>query len=90
MRVGFVVNKAVGNSVIRHRVTRRLRHLACGTGSPRLPAAGTLVVRALPAQRRLARPSSLADLARCLRRVIAVDAGMKYLLIALSEGLSRC
>ena len=26
-RVGFVVSKAVGNSVVRHRVTRQLRHL---------------------------------------------------------------
>ncbi|BBG05624.1 hypothetical protein PSA01_29040 [Pseudonocardia saturnea] len=46
-RAGFVVSKAVGNSVVRHRVTRRLRHLVAdrlGT----LPAGTALVVRALP------------------------------------------
>jgi ribonuclease P protein component len=46
-RVGFVVSKAVGNSVVRHRVSRRLRHLVAdrlGT----LPDGCTLVVRALP------------------------------------------
>jgi ribonuclease P protein component len=46
-RAGFVVSKAVGNSVVRHRVTRRLRHLV----RPRLaslPAGSRLVVRALP------------------------------------------
>jgi ribonuclease P protein component len=56
-RVGFVVSKAVGNSVIRHRVSRRLRHLMrdrLGT----LPTGCTLVVRALPA----AAAASSADL----------------------------
>ncbi|PPK68099.1 ribonuclease P protein component [Actinokineospora auranticolor] len=46
-RVGFVVSKAVGNSVVRHRVARRLRHLVrdrIGT----LPPGSALVVRALP------------------------------------------
>jgi ribonuclease P protein component len=46
-RAGFVVSKAVGNAVVRHRVTRRLRHLV----RPRLdqiPAGARLVVRALP------------------------------------------
>lgn len=45
--MGFVVSKKVGNSVIRHRVTRRLReiirpHLAD------LPVTSTIVIRALP------------------------------------------
>jgi ribonuclease P protein component len=46
-RAGLVVNKAVGGSVVRHRVSRRLRHLL----APRLgelPAGTMLVVRALP------------------------------------------
>lgn len=46
-RVGFVVSRTVGNSVVRHRVTRRLRHLL----APRLrtlPPGTDLVVRALP------------------------------------------
>jgi ribonuclease P protein component len=47
-RAGFVVSKAVGGSVVRHRVSRRLRHLM----RPRLgglPAGTAVVVRALPA-----------------------------------------
>lgn len=47
VRVGFVVSRAVGGSVVRHRVQRRLRHLV----RPRLAVLrpGTrLVVRALP------------------------------------------
>ena len=46
-RVGFVVSKAIGNSVIRHRVARRLRHVVrdrLGT----LPPGSSLIVRALP------------------------------------------
>ena len=46
-RAGLVVSKAVGGSVVRHRVSRRLRHLL----RPRLeglPAGAMVVVRALP------------------------------------------
>jgi ribonuclease P protein component len=46
-RAGFVVSKAVGGSVVRNRVARRLRHLV----APRLvdlPSDARLVVRALP------------------------------------------
>lgn len=42
------MSKAVGGSVVRHAVTRRLRHLT----APRLgalPAGASVVVRALPA-----------------------------------------
>ena len=46
-RAGFVVGKAVGNSVVRHRVTRRLRAVVA-TELHRLPAAADLVVRARP------------------------------------------
>lgn len=46
-RAGFVVSRAVGNSVVRHRVVRRLRaQVAPRLG--RLPAGTDLVVRALP------------------------------------------
>jgi ribonuclease P protein component len=47
-RVGFVVSKAVGGSVVRHRVQRRLRHVVRGR-LDRLPRGGLLVVRATPA-----------------------------------------
>jgi ribonuclease P protein component len=46
-RAGFVVSKAVGGSVVRHRVTRRLRHLVASRLAA-LPAGTRLVVRALP------------------------------------------
>ncbi|MFV0532181.1 MAG: ribonuclease P protein component [Cumulibacter sp.] len=47
VRCGFVVSKAVGGSVVRHRVTRRLRHVCSGLYS-QLPDGTRLVVRALP------------------------------------------
>jgi ribonuclease P protein component len=46
-RAGFVVGKSVGNSVIRHRVTRRLRAVVADE-LHRLPATADLVVRARP------------------------------------------
>jgi ribonuclease P protein component len=46
--VGFVVNKAVGGSVVRHRVTRRLR-AQLAQRLPGLPLGSGTVVRALPA-----------------------------------------
>ena len=46
-RVGFVVGRAVGNSVVRHRTVRQLRHLVRDR-LDRLPDGSVLVVRALP------------------------------------------
>jgi ribonuclease P protein component len=46
-RAGFVVGKAVGNSVVRHRVTRRLRAVVRDE-LHRLPPSADLVVRARP------------------------------------------
>jgi ribonuclease P protein component len=46
-RAGFVVSKAIGNSVVRHRVARRLRHLVRDRLAG-LPADSLLVIRALP------------------------------------------
>lgn len=68
-RAGFVVGKAVGNSVVRHRVTRRLR-AAVRAELPRLPSTADLVVRARP-------EAGTADFA-VLRRDLA--AGMNRLL----------
>jgi ribonuclease P protein component len=45
-KVGFVVSKAVGNSVVRHRVSRKLRHLVRDRLAV-LPPGTSLVVRAL-------------------------------------------
>ena len=52
-RVGFVVGRIVGNSVVRHRTSRQLRHLMRDR-LDRLPAGSLLVVRALP-------PAAAAD-----------------------------
>ena len=65
--VGFVVSKAVGNSVVRNRVKRRLRHLAREHVSS-LPGAAVLVVRALPDAATSSYADLGADLERCLRR----------------------
>jgi ribonuclease P protein component len=46
-RVGLVVSKAVGNSVVRHRVSRRIRG-AVRSLLPSLPGGSRVVVRALP------------------------------------------
>ena len=46
-RAGLVVSKAVGGAVVRHRVSRKLRHLLAPRLSA-LPSGAMLVVRALP------------------------------------------
>ena len=70
-RVGFVVGRAVGNSVIRHRTVRRLRHLVRDR-LDRLPAGSILVIRALP-------PAAAADSAALGRDL---DAALTRLLPA--------
>ena len=65
-RAGFVVSKAVGGSVRRHRVTRQLRHLV----RPRLadlPPGARLVVRALPPAASASSAELAADLDSGLR-----------------------
>jgi ribonuclease P protein component len=59
--VGFIVNKAVGNAVVRNRVKRRLRAIMAGLVET-VPAGTGLVVRSLPA----AAGSSFSDLTRQL------------------------
>ncbi|QDH11226.1 ribonuclease P protein component [Nocardioides dongxiaopingii] len=66
-RVGFVVSKAVGNSVVRNRVQRRLRHLSRPWVAT-LPPSSVLVVRALPAAAAASYDELGDDLTRCLRR----------------------
>jgi ribonuclease P protein component len=72
-RVGFVVSKAVGNSVVRHRVTRRLRHVVrdrLGT----LPAGSSLIVRALPSAAGASSAEFRQDFDAALRRLrLAAD-----------------
>lgn len=67
-RAGLVVSKAVGGSVVRHTVARRLRHqlqLLIGT----LPEGALLVVRATPAAATATSAVLGADLAAGLRRL---------------------
>jgi ribonuclease P protein component len=49
-KVGLVVAKTVGNSVQRHRVARRLRHVARSVIAELSPA-DRVVIRALPSSR---------------------------------------
>ncbi|MCO1581361.1 MULTISPECIES: ribonuclease P protein component [unclassified Crossiella] len=67
-RVGFVVSKAVGNSVVRHRVSRRLRHLVRDR-IDRLPPGSALVVRALPASAEATSAQLGGDLDSALRKL---------------------
>jgi ribonuclease P protein component len=46
-KVAFAVGKSVGNSVVRHRITRRLRHVIAHE-LVLLPPGSFVVVRALP------------------------------------------
>ncbi|WP_432484788.1 ribonuclease P protein component [Kineococcus esterisolvens] len=68
-RVGFVVSKAVGNSVVRHRTQRRLRHLAADRLAVLPPGGGLLVVRALPAAADATSADLAGDVDRGLRRL---------------------
>ena len=68
-RAGFVVSKAVGGSVVRHAVARRLRHVI----RPRLAAlpAGTMVVvRALPGSAEASSVALGVDLDAALERAL--------------------
>ena len=66
-RAGLVVSKAVGNSVVRTRVKRRLRHLLREHVTA-WPPATTVVVRALPAAAEASSAMLRRDLERCLAR----------------------
>lgn len=68
-RAGFVVSKAVGNSVVRHRVIRRLRHLVASRLDG-LPPGSTLVVRALPPSATRSSDALGVDLDSALRRLL--------------------
>lgn len=68
-KVGFVVSRAVGGSVVRHRVQRRLRHLMRSRVLI-LPAGALVVVRALPASASASSAALGDDLDRALRRLV--------------------
>ncbi|MGH3687969.1 MAG: ribonuclease P protein component [Pseudonocardiaceae bacterium] len=68
-RVGFVVGRPVGGSVMRHRVQRRLRHLM-RSRLAKLPAGVLVVVRALPASAGASSAALGDDLDGALRRLL--------------------
>jgi ribonuclease P protein component len=68
-RVGFVVNKAVGNAVLRNRVHRRLRAVLAAR-LPDLPAGSLTVVRALPSSATASYDELAADVDGALERVL--------------------
>lgn len=66
--VGFVVSAGVGGSVVRHRVTRQLRHLM----RPRmesLPRGTRIVIRALPAAATATSAQLDVDISKALLRL---------------------
>jgi ribonuclease P protein component len=47
-RCGLIINKSVGNSVVRHNVARKIRHLVAENLAD-FPTGSLFVIRALPA-----------------------------------------
>lgn len=66
-RAGLVVSKAVGGSVVRHRVARRLRHLL-RERLERLAPGTLLIVRAAPAAASASSSALAGDLDTALDR----------------------
>ena len=64
-KVGLIVNKSVGGSVVRHRVSRQLRHLIAGHLKD-FPKNSQIVVRVLRNQ-----PNFEAELSDLIPKVIA-------------------
>jgi ribonuclease P protein component len=71
-RAGFVVGRAVGNSVVRHRVTRRLRAVVRDQ-LDRLPGTADLVVRARPEAATAPSRQLARDLRSGLDRLLASE-----------------
>jgi len=68
-RAGFVVSRAVGGSVERHAVVRRLRHVV-RSRLEALPAGTTLVIRALPSAAQASSDTLARDLDSALKRIM--------------------
>lgn len=73
-RAAFAVSKAVGDSVTRHRVVRRLRTLMPPL-LDRLPGGSEVVVRAMPEAAQATSRDLRADLERALERVTPLGPG---------------
>jgi ribonuclease P protein component len=68
-RVGITVSRAVGGSVVRHRVARQIRHIIAHELKA-LPAGSSWVIRALPAS--TSGPVA-GDIQRCLSRIVSAQ-----------------
>ena len=66
-RFGLVVSKAVGNAVVRHRTSRRLRHV-CIALVDVLPPQADIVIRALPASAEASSDKLARDLLKAVRK----------------------
>lgn len=66
-KIGLVVSKSVGNAVVRHRVSRLLRHVARGVIDDLGPG-DKLVIRALPGSRNAVSARLDQELRSALRR----------------------
>ena len=64
-QIGLIVNKSVGGSVVRHRVSRQLRHLIAAHTSA-LPIGSKLVIRVLRNQ-----PSFENELNELVQKVVS-------------------
>ena len=73
-RVGLVVGRSVGNSVVRHRVSRRLR-AAAREQLHRLPPSADLVLRARPEAATAGYERLRSDLATGLDRLLGDGGG---------------
>ena len=72
--VGLSVSRAVGNSVVRHRVSRQLRHLMSAQ-IERVPPGSLVMVRANPAAAGADSADLGRDLDKALRRVLSESRG---------------
>jgi ribonuclease P protein component len=60
-RCGLIINKSVGNSVVRHSVARKIRHIIAENLTS-LPNGSLLVIRALPTSKNAELKTDLTEL----------------------------
>lgn len=75
-RTGLIVSKAVGNAVVRHDVSRKLRAVldaivkeSAQQDAPLLPVPSFIVVRALPASAVAPTEELAKDVRQCIKRL---------------------
>lgn len=75
-RCGLIVNKSVGNSVVRHNVARKIRHLVADN-LDLLPTGSLFVIRALPAANSSNLKSETNDLFAALAKKVKTRNSVK-------------